>query len=165
MSHVHYLLDYIIREIDRSNRNKYTIDWFAGLPVWERMWMTSWPDWMKVFPQSLHWCGRSPVWMRMCRCSLPLCSKPRPQCGQRYGFSLVWIRRWTLRFSLTENDFPQTSHTNGLSPTHATSHTKIEHTIFKQSRTYWHTCIISKSTISPEIYVANAINSNQMNNW
>lgn len=103
-------------QVNYFNLLKNGFSLYIHTPVWERMWITSCPDWIKVFPQSVHWWGRSPVWILMCLCNLPLCSNPRPQWGHLYGFSFVWILRWTLKFSLTEKDLPHTSQTNGRSP-------------------------------------------------
>lgn len=85
-------------------------------PVCVRMWMTSCPDWIKVFEQTEHLWGRSPVWMRICRCNFPLCSKARPHRSHLYGRSFVWMRRCTWRFSFTLNILWQNSHSNGRSP-------------------------------------------------
>ena len=53
----------------------------------------------------------------MCLRRFTVSVNPRPQWGQRYGFSPVWVRWCVLRLCDAMKPFPQSWHTNGLSPT------------------------------------------------
>lgn len=58
-----------------------------------------------------------PVCTIMCLRRFTVSVNPRPQWGQRYGFSPVWVRWCVLRLCDAMKPFPQSWHTNGLSPT------------------------------------------------